>query len=251
MIFLNHKNEAFLFMNTKKISGWDRVYKKTKTITMTRKYIITPFLLSLPQGLFKNRDILDLGCGQADIALNLLKKYKIKSYTGIDILPSAISNARIILNSINGNIKLFVGSAIKLTYKKESFDSILLINLIPLVKEKLKLDKILKESYRVLRNGGSVLLVSTNEKAVLTGLKNKNFKVEMINKNSVPIKYKLKMKRVDNSYIEVIDFCWPTEYLIAELKNVGFKIKKIVDLNNFKVMIPDKTPPFLFIQATK
>lgn len=97
--------------------------------------------------------ILDLGCGTGEAALFLAREYPRASIRGIDISPAMIECARQKIGlDPEARIAFKVGDAAHLPFPDQSFDLICQVN-VPLFHRELD---------RVLRPGGSVIIVSTS-----------------------------------------------------------------------------------------
>lgn len=97
--------------------------------------------------------ILDLGCGTGEAALFLAREYPRASIRGIDISPEMIECARQKIGlDPEARIAFKVGDAADLPFPDQSFDLICQVN-VPLF---------YRELDRVLRPGGSLIIVSTS-----------------------------------------------------------------------------------------
>lgn len=99
----------------------------------------------------KKSKILDLGCGNGRISVQLAKMGQ--NVTGIDINESEIDYAK----TTHPGIKFSVGSAEKLKFKASSFDHVVTLGLFGAVEKSTRL-KIFKEALRVLKPGGYLYL---------------------------------------------------------------------------------------------
>lgn len=129
--------------------------------------------------------VLDLGCGNAFVMPFVLAR-KAK-YFGIDISSELIKIAKKKFASEikSGQAELRVGSAIKLPYKNNYFDSAIsyaVMHHVP--SEKLRL-KFLQELYRVLKPGGQAIVINWN---VRNEWADKRFKISEQLKNTAPDK---------------------------------------------------------------
>ena len=101
-------------------------------------------------------DLADVGCAHADFYDEA--KGSLKSYTGVEpskaLLPKNISRGK--------NFRLLRGTAEKLPLKASSADFILVKEVLDHCFDPLA---VLKESYRVLRPGGELLITLTNDHA--------------------------------------------------------------------------------------
>ena len=101
------------------------------------------------QYLNKTKTILELGCGTGQLALRL--KDNAKSYEATDFSKAMIKHA--LKREIKG-ASFKVMDATALEYEDESFDTIIIANVLHIVPEP---EKILLEAYRVLKPGGLLI----------------------------------------------------------------------------------------------
>ncbi len=107
-------------------------------------------------GLQDGQHILDAGCGDG-FYLHMLSNLGKFDLTGIDYDKNALASAK--KNLEGKNIKLLQGSVMELPFKKNSFDGVIMTE----VAEHLPDDLLgLKEIYRVLKPGGTLVLTVPN-----------------------------------------------------------------------------------------
>ena len=96
--------------------------------------------------------ILDVGCADGKMLEFLLKELKVHDYKGVDFDQKLI-------NLANKDIKkhLEVGNALNLKFKENSFDVLISTAVIEHLENP---EKFLKESYRVLKEGGIIILTT-------------------------------------------------------------------------------------------
>lgn len=100
--------------------------------------------------------VLDVGCGDGDFGRMLMqRKYGLELH-GVDIAETAIRKAH---TSMDGNMRLTVGDVTGLPYRDDSFDCVLLIEVIEHVFDILRL---LGEINRVLKNDGVLFITTTD-----------------------------------------------------------------------------------------
>lgn len=97
------------------------------------------------------KKVLDIGSGTGETLSFLKKLYPKASFTGIDVLPEAI-----VYTKKRGH-KAYVGDATKLPFKKNSFDLILILDVIEHIKSDLA---VLREAKRVLSPGGIIIVTA-------------------------------------------------------------------------------------------
>jgi demethylmenaquinone methyltransferase/2-methoxy-6-polyprenyl-1,4-benzoquinol methylase len=105
-------------------------------------------------------DVLDIATGTADIAMEL-SKIKGSKITGLDISEKMLNVGRekIVDRSLQDKITLVSGDAENLNFSKNTFD---LISIGFGVRNFQNLKKGLSESFRVLRDGGTLIVLETS-----------------------------------------------------------------------------------------
>jgi len=103
----------------------------------------------------KEDKILDVGCGTGHF-LKMLKKMGVKEITGIDNSKFALEFCKQKVSKIK-LLKLDIGKP--LPFQSNEFDKIVVINVLYLF-SKQERKKILKELYRVLKNGGKIAVIN-------------------------------------------------------------------------------------------
>lgn len=104
------------------------------------------------------KNIIDLGCGDCGM-LDLIPKEI--NYHGIDISPTQISYAKkVIKKSGRKNAKVNVGDILNLKMKDNSYDSAFICDVIEHV---LDPQKLIKETKRIVRKNGYIILSVPNE----------------------------------------------------------------------------------------
>jgi demethylmenaquinone methyltransferase/2-methoxy-6-polyprenyl-1,4-benzoquinol methylase len=105
-------------------------------------------------------DVLDIATGTADIAMEL-SKIKGSKITGLDISEKMLNVGRqkIVDRSLQEKITLVSGDAENLNFSKNTFD---LISIGFGVRNFQNLKKGLSESFRVLRDGGTLIVLETS-----------------------------------------------------------------------------------------
>jgi len=149
-----------------------------------------------------NLCVLDAGCG-VGLFLNLLKEKGFRNVIGIDISLNAIKESRKLCK-----YDLIVGSITELPFKANVFDVILNIEVLMHIMD---IQKVFSEFGRVLKGGGSLILITANPDRIFAKSKHPS----MI----------LRRK----------------EDIIPILRKEGFSIKKVIDLP-----IPIRLGAFLF-----
>jgi ubiquinone/menaquinone biosynthesis C-methylase UbiE len=107
----------------------------------------------------KGKKILEIGCGQGDMAIILAPLCH--QYIGIDVDQNSITKAQKIAKNIS-NLTFFVRSGDQTKLQDESIDTVLMhfcLHEVPLQKQGL----VLMEIHRVLKNHGQLLIVDPTE----------------------------------------------------------------------------------------
>lgn len=104
---------------------------------------------------YLGENILDIGCGQGEFLYLLNKKVKNKKFTGIDISSVAIKNAKHKFKKIT----FFKSSSSKTPFANNSFDTILLIEVI---EHLIDIDSTLQEIKRILKPNGYLMITTTD-----------------------------------------------------------------------------------------
>ena len=107
-----------------------------------------------------NDNVLDLGCGYGRVAIRLLEKAK--TVVGIDISKDNIQLAKKITES-NSSCEFYTMDAIDLKFTDNIFDMVICVQN-GISAFKVNSLRLLKESIRVTRKGGTVLFSSYSEK---------------------------------------------------------------------------------------
>lgn len=101
---------------------------------------------------------LDIGCGTADLALDILKAAPDALVTGID--PSAgmlgVGKNKVRIKKVDKQVTLSIGDAVRLPFADNVFDGIILGFVIRNVEQR---NTALKEMYRVIRPSGRLVIL--------------------------------------------------------------------------------------------
>ena len=130
--FLNH----FLSM------GIDKIWRNKAILKLKNKQIL---------------HLLDVATGTADVAILATKKLKCKT-TGIDLSEEmlAIGKKKIEKQKLAGSIQLMLGDSENLPFENEKFDA---VTVAFGVRNFEHLDKGLNEMFRVLKSGGTIVIL--------------------------------------------------------------------------------------------
>lgn len=103
---------------------------------------------------FKDTDVvLELGCGTGTYSQMIVNI--VKHLTATDLSPEMIEQARKNLNP-RSNVKLQIEDCYQTSFEDNMFNCVLTVNLLHIVKEPIT---VLKESHRVLKDDGKVVIV--------------------------------------------------------------------------------------------
>ena len=194
----------------KRLRNWDH-----KTWLSSKKYI-TSFNTFLKSKINFNKDsqILDIGCGRANIISALQKKYNFnKKPIGIDVVKNKNLKKNIIFKKINA-LNYF-----KKTNKK--FDLILIKQTIHFFNKK-QIKVLLNQTKSKLNNKGKILILT---------LKTRNNKIPCFKKMRIQLNKSLKK---DETILKIIK---------KNLKNsneINFKFKVSITKKNYLKMIKDR-----------
>lgn len=104
-------------------------------------------------GSVADKTLLDVGCGDCEIALELARRGAI--VTGLDADPAMISAARRRIESELTQMDLVEGQAEKLPFNDRAFDLVLAVTVLCFVGDT---EQVLKEMARVLKPGGRLVI---------------------------------------------------------------------------------------------
>ena len=167
---LQHKDKlrkVIKYFNTKESRfGYSLLLKGTKhfgyyprgkeNISMAKAQRLMEDKLSEKLNLPSNSLILDAGCGEGNVAINLAEKYGLRIY-GVDLLDFAVSKAISKSKELNlqNKVKFKIGDYTKLDFPDKTFDGIYTMETLVHVPD---YKKALKEFYRVLKPNGKLVL---------------------------------------------------------------------------------------------
>ena len=135
---------------------WDKIAVEWNRLR-TRPYHNVQKFINYLLLAWKPGKIIDIGCGNCR---NLIPFYgRGFDCYGIDFSGEMLNNVK----KLGKNIKLKVGNAEKIEYKKEFFDYAIHSSVISCIKGKENRLNSLKEAYRVLRKNGEALITAWNK----------------------------------------------------------------------------------------
>lgn len=109
----------------------------------------------------KSDRVLEIACGGGHWGVNLLKRVSCH-YTGSDLSPSLIKNAKKRAKKEGVAANYLTADATKLPFKDESFDSVFVTYSLHHFPSAESLNKVTKEVYRVLKKGGAYYTLEPN-----------------------------------------------------------------------------------------
>lgn len=113
---------------------------------------------------WKNKKVLDIGCGDGKLTSEVLKKTEASEIIGIDISKEQIRKAKAIFKG-ERKLKFYFADASNLKrFKENCFDAVFCNIAFQQFKDK---EKALKEMFRVLKKGGEVRINYIEEKSEL------------------------------------------------------------------------------------
>lgn len=118
--------------------------------------VYNAILRQLPQ------KILDVGCGTG-VNLPLSKMFSQIEYHGIDYAEMAVSTAR----KTYPNVEFYVGDAFEMEFESETFDLVILSNVLILYSNPAEQKRLIRECLRVLGKDGILVLVVWNDAPLL------------------------------------------------------------------------------------
>lgn len=113
----------------------------------------------------KDLKILDVGCGVGRVLVPLAKKGC--EVTGVDISKEMIKTCRTRVRKehLENKVRLMVTSADQLPFQSQSFDLVILSEVLFHIPDPL-LSKVVRESTRVVRKGGNVIVTANNKESI-------------------------------------------------------------------------------------
>lgn len=194
---------------------------------------INKYTSYLKEKYFKDKKILDAGCGSG-VMVDWISKRFDAEVSGIDLSPYAIKKAK---KRYKG--KFFCGDLEKTNFKENSFDTILLFDVLEhIVYPK----KVFRELKRILKPKGNIIIISPNmifSKHVPIKLKI----IEVIDTLVLPLQKKVRLNYINPDTSECA--CGDRE---ACLITNPFKIRKILRKEGFRI---DKGNPIRCIIFAK
>lgn len=140
---------------------------------------------------WQHKKILDIGCGDGKLSMEVLNRTKARQLVGIDLDEKEISKAKKIKDS---RLSFLVANSSNLPSSNEEFDSIFCNIAFQQFKDK---EESLKEMYRILKKKGEIIINFIEEKSEVLEetieILKKDFGIVLENKGS-----KIKRKEFEN-----------------------------------------------------
>ena len=138
---------------------WDNFWKSDKIIykpiSIFKNLYFTRIKAKYIKKFISNSSILEIGCGDGKLLRLLPKENKI---VGLDISTFAIKKAK--KNLFKKNISLIIGDVFDIDFNDNTFDLVVIDGLIEHCSD--KIERFIKEAYRVTNKGGYLIIVLTN-----------------------------------------------------------------------------------------
>jgi len=197
---------------------------------------------------FKNKKILELGCGKGEFLLECHKENL--DVVGVDINPNyiEISKEKIKKSGFEPHIILTKGE--KLPFKDNSFD---FINCVEVLEHTNDPEQVLKECFRMLKNNGQIYITIHNR----LGFKDAHYNLRFLNwmPRFLGEKY-IKLKKKNKDKFQFLDKQKISEmhyYTYKKFTNIvtkiGFNIKdtKKIQLQNPEIILNKKFKRIVFL----
>ena len=182
----------------------------------SKLFVIRPALFSL-FGAVKGKSILEMGCGNG-FWLRLLKARGARC-TGIDTAKNQMSAAQ----KAKDGITYTVMNAAHTTFKSNLFDMVLLEKVLLEIPKLTIIRNIMKEAYRVVKKGGTLIVSDLHPIAPNCNLPNvRPMKGYQYFKSETPIQ--IVSKRIDGKETIYTDYHYTFEDLMSAMTDDGFKI---------------------------
>lgn len=110
------------------------------------------------------REVLEVGCGGSPEA-HLLDMFE--TYTGTDFSSTGLDVARTKFEDFRERVKFVETDAVSMPFRDESFDAVYSAHMIYHIEDRASQVAALREMLRVLRPGGSLILITANPRPLL------------------------------------------------------------------------------------
>lgn len=158
------RQQLFRHPNYKKLSNKEKHEKIINwieaDITKAKEKPFESFFPDFPfDNYFRNKSVLDLGCGIGGYTINFAERHRVKLMAGIDVNEELINAIKIFVqnrNNSNVNYDFKAAYAEELPYPDNTFDAIISLGVLQHVRD---IKKTLQECKRVVKKCGAILLV--------------------------------------------------------------------------------------------
>jgi len=188
-----------------RIFGWIYIVRRIQVPVVTKML-----------DLHKEDIFLDLGCGGGNFAYEMSKRCK---SVGVDINPSIKNLA--FAQRHQKNLNFIMADGFNLPFKEHSFDKVLLGGTLQAVEQD---NELIKECYRILKNGGVLVLYVIQERRAIRIMyeSNRFFTRKLIKLFNLPQNY----AEFERDYVERVNMTkfYTIEDLTGLVENNGFKV---------------------------
>ena len=188
-----------------RIFGWIYIVRRIQVPVVTKML-----------DLHKEDIFLDLGCGGGNFAYEMSKRCK---SVGVDINPSIKNLA--FAQRHQKNLNFIMADGFNLPFKAHSFDKVLLGGTLQAVEQD---NELIKECYRILKNGGVLVLYVIQERRAIRIMykSNRFFTRKLIKLFNLPQNY----AEFERDYVERVNMTkfYTIEDLTGLVENNGFKV---------------------------
>ncbi len=174
--------------------------------------------------------VLEIGCGEGFFLARLAKEGPGLKLWGIDFNAERLKEAEKKFSRLESKVSLSLGDANRLSFKENSFDAVVCINVLFNVPSVALLENILKEARRVVKNSGRIIFDFRNARHPL-----------------LKIKYRL-APHYDRSLKDLPLNCYTERRIEGMLRNLGLKIINKIFINPF---ISKKLSAIIIVEAQK
>ncbi|MFC1598512.1 class I SAM-dependent methyltransferase [Patescibacteria group bacterium] len=239
---------------------WDQ--RNTSGGEPYKKHLLDPLILKLIQPI-KNKVVLDQGCGNGHLAVKIAK-YHPKKIILLDLYPENLKIAKKNLKNISCPSQ-FIQTDLNQTIKIKSNTIDLVVSSMTLIELK-NINKVIKQTYRILKPNGQYLITTVHPAFSLKKYLQQKYTKEK-NQKIIPVRHYFDNRK--SQYVFGLDsqhknftaphYSHTIEDYIKSLLKTGFKITAILEPQINKRLIKNaprfKTdidcPISLIIKATK
>jgi len=148
-----------MIWTVKSFSAFDTfIYDTISASAVTR--LAMPGMREISSFLPSGANVLDVGCGGGQIAIELAKLRKDLIINGLDLSPQQIKRARKRAAAAGARVTFFQGSALQMPFASESYD---LVYSIGSIKHWPDYREGLRECLRLVKSGGRLVIVEVDK----------------------------------------------------------------------------------------